>query len=156
MRSNIDHSAIINKGKSIALAIQVDDFLKAQGKSQPTQIPFGHSERANRRAEYGHDAQATMREIMFNSVRETKIDKSKPKPIRETFESAEQKRRELNRSARLKAWGEGKKTFKGSCAHHGQQTFCIKANGQEHICKICRDQHSQKQTIKRRKKQVAA
>lgn len=156
MRSNIDHSAIINKGKSIALASQVDDFLKAQGKSEPEQIPFGHSELAKRHAKYGHDAQATMREIMFNSVRETKLDKAKPKPVRETLESAEQKRRELNRSARLKAWEEGRKTFSGSCAHHGQQTFCIKANGQEHICKVCRDKNSTKQTIKRRKKQVPA
>lgn len=153
---NLDHDIFSKKSESLMLATKVEEFLKAQGKSEPTQIPFGYSERANRRAEYGHDAQATMREIMFNSVQETKQNKATPKPIREKFESAEQKRRALNRSTRLKAWSEGKKTFLGLCAYHGQQTFLIKVKGQEHICTICRDEHSAKQTLKRRKTQVPA
>ena len=76
MHTNLDHDVFIKKGKSIALAQQVDDFLKAQGKSEPDQIPFGHSELSHKRKTEGYNAQSTMREIMFSSVQESKKNKS--------------------------------------------------------------------------------
>ena len=154
MHTNLDHDVFIKKGKSIALAQQVDDFLKAQGKSEPDQIPFGHSELSHKRKTEGYNAQSTMREIMFSSVQESKKNKSAVKP--DQAPSPERLRRDANNAARMKADAEGKSQFQGQCAHHGQQTFKIKGKGEEHICIICRDKHSVKQTIKRRKKQVAA
>lgn len=144
----------MKKGKSIALAQQVDDFLKAQGKSKPDQIAFGYSELAHKRKTEGYNAQSTMREIMFSSVQESK--KSKPAERPAPAPSAERLRRDANNAARIKAFNEGKSEFQGQCKYHGQQTFKIKVKGKEQICIICRDKHSVKQTIKRRKKKVAA
>ena len=154
MKTNLDHDVFINQGKSIALANQVTDFLIAQGKLEPTQIPFGQSALANTRKAEGYNAQTTMREIMFNSVHESKKSKPTVKPM--PTPTSEQLRREANYTARKKAVAEGKSEFQGKCAHHDLQIFKIKSKGEEHICIICRDKHSVKQTIKRRKKQVAA
>lgn len=154
MRTNLDHDIYSKKGKSIALANQVEAFLLAQGKSEPTQIPFGHSELAHKRKTEGYNAQSTMREIMFSSVQKSKKNKSAVKPAQAP--SPERLRRDANNAARIKAIAEGKSEFQGQCAHHGLQTFKIKSKGEEHICIICRDKHSVKQTIKRRKNQVAA
>jgi hypothetical protein len=154
MHTNLDHDIFIKKGKSIALAQQVEKFLKAKGKSEPDQIPFGHSELAHKRKIEGYDARSTMREIMFNSVQEAKKNNPAVKPAQ--VPSPERLRRDANNAARMKAFAEGKSEFQGQCAYHGQQTFKIKSKGEEHICIICRDKHSIKQTIKRRKKQVAA
>ena len=152
MNSNLAHDVVINQGKSIALANQVNDWLKAQGKSEPEQIPFGYSEFSHKRKTDGYNAQSTMREIMFSSVQESKSSKPTTKPA----PSPERLRRDANNAARIKAFNEGKSEFQGQCKHHGHQTFKIKSKGEEHICIICRDKHSVKQTIKRRKKQVTA
>ena len=154
MHTNLDHDVFIKKGKSIALAQQVNDFLKAQGKSEPDQIPFGHSELSSKKHEYGRTAQTTMREIMFSSVQESKKNKSAVKPAQAP--SPERLRRDANNAARIKAVAEGKSQFQGQCAHHGLQTFKIRSKGEEHICIICRDKHAVKQKIKRRKKELAA
>ena len=154
MHINLDHDVFIKKGKSIALAQQVDDFLKAQGKSEPDQIPFGHSELTHKRKTEGYNAQSTMREIMFSSVQESKKNKSAVKP--DQAPSPERLRRDANNAARIKAVAEGKSEFQGQCIHHGLQTFKIKSKGEEHICIICRNKHAVKQKIKRRKKQVQA
>ena len=154
MRTNLDHDVFKKKGKSIALANQVEAFLLAQGKSEPDQIPFGHSELSHKRKTEGYNAQSTMREIMFSSVQESKKNKSAVKPAQAP--SPERLRRDANNAARIKAVAEGKSQFQGQCAHHGLQTFKIKSKGEEHICIICRDKHAVKQKIKRRKKEVAA
>ncbi|MFK7238648.1 hypothetical protein ABBZ27_00270 [Acinetobacter baumannii] len=154
MRTNLDHDIFSKKAQSLALEAEVAKFLKAQGKEEPEQIPFGHSELAHKRETEGYNAQSTMREIMFSSVQESKKNKSAVKPAQAP--SPERLRRDANNAARIKAVAEGKSQFQGQCAHHGQQTFKIKSKGEEHICIICRDNHSVKQTIKRRKKQVAA
>ena len=153
MHTNFGHGICTNKSKSIALAIQVDEFLKMQGKTTAEQVPFGYSEMAKKRDIEGYDAQSTMRQIMFNSVQESK---------KNTFTSdtkvmsAEQLRREKNKTARADAIAEGKKEFTGQCLNHGIQIFKIKCGGADHICVVCRDKHSVKQTMKRRKKQVDA
>ena len=75
MQSNIDHSAIINKGKSIALAIQVDNWLKAQGKLEPIQIPFGQTRMSMKPKDTEYKTgQQSMRESMADSV-------SKKRPV---------------------------------------------------------------------------
>ena len=81
MHTNLDHDVFIKKGKSIALAQQVDDFLKAQGKSEPDQIPFGYSELSSKKHEYGRTAQTTMREIMFSAVRESQTAKQRNRSV---------------------------------------------------------------------------
>ena len=154
MHTNLDHDVFKKKGKSIALANQVEAFLLAQGKSEPDQIPFGHSELTHKRKTEGYNAQSTMREIMFSSVQESKKNKSAVKPAQAP--SPERLRRDANNAARIKAVAEGKSQFQGQCAHHGLQTFKIKSKGEEHICIICRDKHAVKQKIKRRKKELAA
>ena len=154
MHTNLDHDVFIKKGKSIALANQVEAFLLAQGKSEPDQIPFGHSELSHKRKTEGYNAQSTMREIMFSSVQESKKNKSAVKPAQAP--SPERLRRDANNAARIKAVAEGKSQFQGQCAHHGLQTFKIRSKGEEHICIICRDKHAVKQKIKRRKKELAA
>ncbi len=152
MRANIDHDIFRKKAESRRLDILVRWFLHRQKKPIPNQIPFGHSELANKNNTEG-SPQSTMRNIMFSSVQESKKNKSTAKP--DPAPSAERLRRDRNNAARLKAVDEGKSEFQGQCAHHGQQIFKIKGKGEEHICIICRDKHSVKQTIKRRKKQVA-
>lgn len=154
MRTNLDHDIFMKKGKSIDLDQQVNAFLKAQGKSEPDQIPFGYSELSHKRKTEGYNAQSTMREIMFSSIHESKKNTSAARPT--LTPSDERLRRDANNAARMKAVAEEKTEFKGQCLHHGQQTFKIKCQGTKQICIICCDKHSVKQTIKRRKKQVAA
>ena len=69
MHTNLDHDVFIKKGKSIALAPQVDDFLKAQGKSEPTKIPFGQTRMSMKPKDTEYKTgQQSMRESMADSV----------------------------------------------------------------------------------------
>ncbi len=145
MHTNLDHDVFIKKGKSIALAEQVADFLKAQGKSEPTQIPFGHSEMAKKHKVEGYNAQSTMREIMFNAVTEAKNSKPGTAPrksnavLRERIEdiTTDAERLVFNRHARETAWSAGADTFIGVCHIHKTQVFSIRSNGSNHRCRIC-------------------
>ena len=153
MHTNLDHDVFIKKGKSIALAQQVDDFLKAQGKSEPDQIPFGYSELSSKKHEYGRTAQTTMREIMFSAVRESQTAKQKPrvidKPAEPTYSPDVSENRVLfNRHAREQAWEKGKKEFIGRCKKHGEQTFVIRKQGKDHLCCVCKKAFTKAQNDK--------
>ena len=153
MHTNLDHDVFIKKGKSIALAQQVDDFLKAQGKSEPDQIPFGHSELSHKRKTEGYNAQSTMREIMFSAVRESQTAKQKPrvidKPAEPTYSPDLSDNRILfNRNAREDAWINGKKEFIGRCKKHGEQTFVIRKQGKDHLCCVCKKAFTKAQNDK--------
>ncbi|WP_180190460.1 hypothetical protein [Acinetobacter sp. YH01009] len=153
MHTNLDHDVFIKKGKSIALAQQVDDFLKAQGKSEPDQIPFGHSELSSKKNEYGRTAQTTMREIMFSAVRESQTAKQKTrvidKPAEPTYSPDVSENRVLfNRHAREQAWEKGKKEFIGRCKKHGEQTFVIRKQGKDHLCCVCKKAFTKAQNDK--------
>lgn len=164
MHTNLDHTVFKKQGESAELAELVTKFLKAQGKKEPEQIPLGQSGYRNHCEVNGIDPNAfSLRTLMTQSVQEAHAQKNEKQSIKEnaipgsineiTNNSA---RRKFNKSERLKAWANGKKEFTGNCLHHGEQLFKIKAQGQEHICIKCRDKNSVKQTIKRRKVQVAA
>lgn len=152
MRTNLDHDVFINKGKSIALAQQVDDFLKAQGKSEPDQVPFGHSGHYFSCKSKGIDPYSvSLRDVMTRSVEETHAEKKtfQPQPILET---TEQKRRIHNKNARIQAYENGKSEFIGICIHHKEQTFRIKARGKDHICLVCLARNIATQNSKRKLK----
>lgn len=145
MHINLAHEVFINKGKSIALAQQVEDFLKAQGKSEPTQIPFGHSPYHEHCKKTGKDPYAfTLRTLMTQSVEKAHADKAerakpekakKPEPTYTPDHTPN--RKQLNRKARNEAWSKGEKKFNGKCAHHGDQVFNIRKDGTDQICSIC-------------------
>lgn len=141
MRANLDHDIFTKKGKSIALAIQVDDFLKAQGKSEPTQIPFGQSG-ISLKNEY-KTSQQNMRDIMTQSI-------SLNRPVLGKVEkalTADQKRMKFNFDAKHKAALAGKNTFTGKCLKHGLTEFKFYLSGKHH-CIQCRE------TIVKRKKEA--
>jgi DNA-nicking Smr family endonuclease len=139
MQSNIDHSAIINKGKSIALAIQVDDFLKAQGKSEPTQIPFGQTRMSMKPKDTEYKTgQQSMRESMADSV-------SKKRPVLSSTDrplTKEQERHKFNFEAKTTALAKGESTFEGKCDLHGLTEFKAYQSGKHH-CVKCRQRTSQ-------------
>lgn len=135
MRSNIDHDAIINKGKSIALAIQVDDWLKAQGKLEPTQIPLGQTRMSmkSKDTEY-KTGQQSMRESMADSV-------SKKRPVLNSTDrplTKEQERHKFNFEAKTKALANGESSFEGKCDLHGFTDFKVYQSG-KHLCIQCRE-----------------
>lgn len=162
MRSNIDHDVFINQGKSIALASQVDNWLKAKGKSEPEQIPFGHSGFIESCKERGIDpARFSLRDHMTQSVEQAHAEKKAAKkvhvvPTEATEVKTERQRRDFNKNARKKAWANGEKKFFGICMHHHYQEFISKAEGTDHTCVLCRDLISKKQTSKRRKTKVTS
>ena len=143
MQSNIDHSAIINKGKSIALAIQVDDWLKAQGKSEPTKIPFGQTRMSMKPKDTEYKTgQQSMRESMADSV-------SKKRPVLSSTDrplTKEQERHKFNfeakTKAKTKALAKGESTFGGKCDLHGLTEFKAYQSGKHH-CVKCRQRTSQ-------------
>nr|WP_279053000.1 hypothetical protein [Acinetobacter tandoii] len=139
MRSNIDHNAIINQGKSIALAIQVDNWLKAKGKSEPTQIPFGHSGLSHKpkSTEY-KTGQQSMRESMAHAVSAKRpVLPSLDKPL-----TAEQQRHKFNFEAKNKAIAADENTFQGKCDLHGLTDFKVYKSGKCHCIK-CRERTKQ-------------
>ena len=138
MHSNIDHSAIINKGKSIALAIQVDDWLKAQGKSEPTKIPFGQTRMSMKPKDTEYKTgQQSMRESMADSV-------SKKRPVLSSTDrplTKEQERHKFNFEAKTTALAKGESTFEGKCDLHGLTEFKAYQSGKHH-CVKCRQRTS--------------
>jgi len=134
MRSNIDHDVFIKQGKSIALAIQVDNWLKAKGKSEPTQIPFGHSGLSHKpkSTEY-KTGQQSMRESMAHSVSTKRpVLASLNKPL-----TKEQQRHKHNFEAKTAALAAGESTFEGKCSKHGETDYRVYASG-KHYCIQCR------------------
>ena len=134
MQSNIDHDVFIKKGKSIALSQQVDDFLKAQGKSEPEQIPFGHSALSKKPSDSEYKTgQQSMRASMAHSVSAKRpVLPSLDKPL-----SKEQERHKFNFEAKTKAISAGESTFKGKCALHGDTEYRVFASGKQ-VCLQCR------------------
>lgn len=64
----LDHDIFSKKSESLILATKVKEFLKAQGRLEPTQIPFGHSGiKQNVEAEY-QSGQQSMRDMMTQSI----------------------------------------------------------------------------------------
>lgn len=164
MHTNLAHDVFIQQGKSIALAQQVDDFLKAQGKSKPTQIPFGQSLYHDHCRKTGKDPYAfSLRVLMSQSVEKAHADKSeknkpeKPQKSEPTYTPDQTpNRKELNRIARSEAWAIGEKKFNGKCAHHGSQVFNIRKNGTDHICSICQKKFLQNYREKQKKLRMEA
>ena len=135
MRTNLDHDVFIKKGKSIALANQVEAFLLAQGKSEPTQIPFGQSQlsMAKKEDEY-KTGQQSMRESMAYSV-------SKKRPVLKPLEKVltqEQQRHKFNFDQKLKALKDSQNTFTGKCQKHGETTFRVYPSTKKHHCLACK------------------
>lgn len=149
----MDHAIFSKKNESKALEMQVRKWLQAQGKREPEQVPFGYSELASKRHEYGRTAQTTMREIMFNAVSESKATKQKPrvidKPVEPTYSPDLSENRILfNRHAREQAWENGKKEFIGRCKKHGEQAFVIRKQGKDHLCCVCKKAFTKAQNDK--------
>ena len=142
MNSNLAHDVYINQGKAIALANQVDDFLKAKGKV--IQIPFGQSGVSRSKPESYTTSQETMRKMMTRSV-------SVNRPVLKTIEkklTKEQQRNKFNAEAKQSALAQGNDNFNGRCDLHGLTEFKAYLSG-KHLCLKCREL-----TKKRRKEAV--
>lgn len=144
MHTNLAHDVFIQKGKSIALASQVEEFLLAQGKSEPTQIPFGKSLYIEQCLKSGKDPYAfSLKTLMTQSVEKAQSEKSIVKKL--TIELSEpdytpdlsSDRKAKNREARTLAWATGAVKFYGSCKYHGTQIFNMRKQGKDHICNVC-------------------
>ena len=139
MHTNLDHDVFIKKGKSIALAQQVDDFLKAQGKSEPTKIPFGQTRMSMKPKDTEYKTgQQSMRESMADSV-------SKKRPVLSSTDrplTKEQERHKFNFEAKTKALAKGESTFEGKCDLHGLTEFKAYQSGKHH-CVKCHQRTSQ-------------
>lgn len=146
MHTNLDHDVFINQGKSIALANQVTDFLIAQGKSEPVQIPFGYSALSNQsKSTIWTSPQQSMRKTMSSSV-------SKNRPVLKTVEKTltkEQQRQKFNFEAKCEALKASKDNFTGQCLKHGLTNFKCYASGKHH-CIECR-----KLIIQRKKERMS-
>lgn len=145
MKTNLAHDVFINQGKAIALAIQVTDFLKAQGKAEATQIPLGESGIRKKSETDYETAQQSMRDMMTQSI-------SANRPVLKNVKrnlTADQKRMKFNFDAKLEASLAGKTTFTGKCAKHGSAEFKFYISGKHH-CIQCRA------IIVQRKKEASA
>lgn len=168
MHTNLDHDVFIKKGKSIALAQQVEEFLKAKGKSEPEQISFGRSLYVEECLAKGVEPfKFTLRDAMTASVqqahaehreKEIKAKGRKPKvePVFIPDESSAENRILFNRNARKEAFDKGLTRFMGRCKKHGQQEFTIRKDGRDHLCILCQRKHSSNQNAKRKKLKVVA
>lgn len=145
MQSNIDHDVFIKKGKSIALAQQVEDFLLAQGKSEPEQIPFGHSALSKKPSDSEYKTgQQSMRASMAHSVSAKRpVLPSLDKPL-----SKEQERHKFNFDAKNKAIAAGEDTFQGKCNLHGLTEYKFYKSGKQHCIK-CRAIYTKRHQEKR-------
>lgn len=141
----LDHDIFSKKSESLILATKVKEFLKAQGRLEPTQIPFGHSGiKQNVEAEY-QSGQQSMRDMMTQSI-------SANRPVLKNVKrnlTADQKRMKFNFDAKLEASLAGKTTFTGKCAKHGSAEFKFYISGKHH-CIQCRA------IIVQRKKEASA
>ena len=139
MNSNLAHDVYIQKGKSIALALQVDDFLKAQGKSEPVQIPFGQSRLSLKSKDNEYKTgQQSMRQSMSNSI-------SKNGPVLSSIDrplTKEQERQKFNFIAKNKALAAGENEFEGKCDLHGLTEYKVYNSGKYH-CVECRERAKQ-------------
>ena len=133
MKTNLAHDVFINQGKSIALANKVTDFLIAQGKSEPVQIPFGQSAISKKNETDYKTGQQNMRDMMTQSI-------SLNRPVLKNVErplTVDQKRMKFNFDAKLEATLAGKSTFTGKCIKHGLSEFKFYISGKHH-CIECR------------------
>lgn len=144
MHTNLDHDVFIQKDKSIVLANQVQEFLLAQGKSEPTQIPFGKSLYIEQCLKSGKDPYAfSLKTLMTQSVEKAQSEKKYcEKAAAEVSEpdytpDLSFDRKAKNREARTLAWETGALKFYGSCRYHGTQIFNIRKKGKDHICSVC-------------------
>lgn len=139
MHTNLDHDVFIKKGKSIALSQQVEEFLKAQGKSEPVQIPFGQTQMSAKPKDTEYKTgQQSMRESMADSV-------SKKRPVLSSTDrplTKEQERHKFNFEAKTKALANGESAFEGKCDLHGLTEFKAYQSGKHH-CVKCRQRTSQ-------------
>lgn len=136
MNSNLAHDVYINQGKAIALANQVDDFLKAKGKVK--QIPFGQLGVSRSKPESYTTSQETMRKMMTRSV-------SVNHPVLKTIEkklTKEQQRHKFNFDAKTKALDAGQNYFEGKCDLHGLTVYKVYKSGKCH-CVECRERTKQ-------------
>lgn len=145
MHTNLDHDVFIKQGKSLALANQVNDFLIAQDKSEPVQIPFGQSG-ISQKVENGYKTgQQNMRDMMTQSISLNQpVLKNTERPL-----TVDQKRMKFNFDAKLEATLAGARTFTGKCLKHGLTEFKFYMSGKHH-CVECR------KTIIQRKKEAMA
>lgn len=134
MRSNLDYEIFRKKAESVALNTKVDEFLMAEGISEPVQIPFGYSARnSNLKESVWNNAQQAMRDLMTGSVSQSRpVLKDSPKPL-----SVDQLRMKFNFEAKHAASLAGEQTFTGKCLKHGLTEFKFYLSGKHH-CIECR------------------
>ncbi|AXY57295.1 hypothetical protein CDG60_12385 [Acinetobacter chinensis] len=139
MKSNLAHDVFINQGKAIALANQVDDWLEAQGKSEPVQIPFGQSRLSLKSKDNEYKTgQQSMRESTSNSISKNgPVLSSKVRPL-----TKEQERQKYNFNAKNKALAAGENEFKGNCDLHGITDYKVYNSGKYH-CLQCHERTKQ-------------
>ncbi|OAL78952.1 hypothetical protein AY606_05865 [Acinetobacter sp. SFB] len=145
MQTNLDHIIFKKQGESAAIAESVEKFLKAQGKKEPVQIPFGQSG-ISQKVENGYKTgQQNMRDMMTQSISLNRpVLKNTERPL-----TTDQKRMKFNFDAKLEATLAGKQTFTGKCVKHGLTEFKFYISGKHH-CIECR-----KIIIQRKKEAMA-
>lgn len=168
MQANIDHDIFPKKIQSLALEAEVAKFLKAQGKKEPEQVPFGRSLYVEECQKKGiQPFKFTLRDVMTASVEQAhatrrekeskpKIKKQKVEPVFIPDTSSDESRILFNRNARAQAFAAGLKKFQGRCKNHGQQEFSIRKDGNDHLCIMCQRKYSTAQNAKRRKLKLEA
>lgn len=144
MHTNLAHDLFIKNSKSIALASQVEEFLLAQGKSEPTQIPFGKSLHLEQCLKSGKDPYAfSLKTLMTQSVEKAQSEKKYCEKVAVEVSEPDYTpdlsldRKAKNREARTLAWESGALKFYGSCRYHGAQIFNMRKQGKDHICSVC-------------------
>lgn len=144
---NFDHEIFIKKSQSIELANQVEEFLHSKALTEPTQIPFGHSE-LSKKSDWNRSP------ILKNL--ENAAEKLRANFNSSTETISEHTRIDFNRSARAKAFKDNQKKFIGICRklRHGKTEFVIFSDGLDHKCILCKREQAQKYKKENRKEEL--
>lgn len=135
----MDHAIFSKKIESELLEIQVKEWLQAQGKKEPDQVPMGQLGLSEKEVSNEYKpGQQYMREAMTNSI-------SKKRPVLSSTDrplTKEQERHKFNFEAKTKALANGESAFEGKCDLHGLTEFKAYQSGKHH-CVKCRQRTSQ-------------
>lgn len=137
----MDHAIFSKKIESELLEIQVKEWLQAQGKKEPDQIPMGQLGLSEKEVSNEYKpGQQYMREAMTNSI-------SKKRPVLSNLDkplSREQLRHKFNHEAKINAIQNNQPTFLGKCDLHGDTEFRVYHSSAKHHCIACKQKAHEK------------
>lgn len=155
----LDHDIFFKQAESRALAVKVDEFLKANNLAEPIQLPIGQTRNSIGTWNGGlqKDAQKTMRQVMSESINTDSAKKATSNFGRSNSNLISTNTRiDFNRSERDKALKANVKEFKGICKNesHGHTLFRFRSGVSEYYCVLCKKERAAEWNLKKKKEKL--